>query len=547
MKVNVTSHVLAREPNEGADACLWRIDGETVIAALADGAGGARVGAEASRRIVESLVTNYTARPRAWSPQRALCEFARIINETLYRESLSRFESPELVSTLSVAVLEGDRLYGLNVGDSRVYLSRAGSLRQLSEDHVDPDLAHVLNRAMGLAPEVQPHWFETEIKDGDLALLCSDGVSNVIADDQLAEQLRSRVSARVLVQHAREHAAPELLDDMCAVVIDITKPGKLCSVRSLALAIPEKLKRSDIVDGYELARPFAGSDRVWLAAKDGRRWTIKFAPTAAAEDEEILARFIKEGWNAERAAEAAPEYFVGASTPEHASARYYVQEFIEAPSLKAMLKVRALGIDETIALGKFLAAASERLLALNLVHGDLKPENLLVLSDYARLRFKLIDLGSAAEIFSVTSRAGTASYLAPERFHGAPISERTEIFAIGVTLYQALTRRLPHGEIERFQTPVFHPAKSASLLNPNVPAWLEHVIARALSIDPARRYQHYSEIAFDLANPDRVEPFFRKDAPLLERDPLAFYRGGFWLLLAATVFLLFRLLTVHSR
>ncbi len=545
MKVNVTSHVLPRNIEQGADACMWRVDGETVIAALADGAGAARVGAEASRRIVESLVTNYTARPRAWSPQRALSEFARIINETLYRESLARFEAPELVSTLTVAVLEGDRLYGLNVGDSRVYLSRAGSVRQLSEDHVDPDLAHVLNRAMGLAPEVRPHCFETEIKDGDLALLCSDGVSNALSNEVLSEQLRSRVSARVLVQHARETVHPELLDDMSAVVIDITKAGKLTASRSLPLPIPALPKRGDVIDGFELIRPFAGTDRVWLASKEGRRWTLKFAPIEARDDEEILARFVKEGWNAERAADAAPDYFVEASTPDHATARYYVQEFIEAPSLKAMLKERALAVDETVALGKFLAAASERLLTLNLVHGDVKPENILVISDYARLRFKLIDLGSAAEIFSVTSRAGTASYLAPERFHGAPISERTEIFAIGVTLFQALTRRLPYGEVERFQTPIFHPAKPVSSLNPNIPQWLDHLIARAISIDPTRRYQHFSEIAFDLAHPDRVEPFFRKDAPLLERDPLAFYRTGFWVLVAVTLYLLFRLSTAH--
>ena len=57
------------------------------------------------------------------------------------------------------------------------------------------------------------------------------------------------------------------------------------------------------------------------------------------------------------------------------------------------------------------------------------------------------------EFFSVTSRAGTASYLAPERFQEAPISERTEIFAIGVTLFEALTQAFPFGEIERFQTP----------------------------------------------------------------------------------------------
>jgi serine/threonine protein phosphatase PrpC len=524
---------------------LWRVDGETVIAVLADGVGASQVGAEAAKRIVESIVSNYSARPREWSPQRALAEFARTINETLYRESLARFESTELVSTLSVTVLEGDRLYGLNVGDSRVYLSRSGSVRQLSMDHVDEMHRHVLRRAIGLAPEVEPHCFETDILDGDLAILCSDGVSNVLPADQIAQQARSRVSARALVQHARECAKEEQLDDMSAVVIDVAKAGKLRATRSLPLEIPEAPKRGDVVDGYQLIRSLAGNDRVWLAFKDDRRWTLKFAPVEARDDEEALARFVKEAWNACRAAEAAPTLFVSAHTPEHATARYYVQEFIEAPSLKGMLKSRALSVDETVKLGESLCTGGSRLLGLNLVHGDIKPENILVESQYDHLQFKLIDLGSAAEVFSVTNRAGTASYLAPERFHGAPISERTEIFAIGVTLFEALTRKFPYGEIERFQTPVFHEAKKPSALNPNVPEWLDHVLLRALSVDPVLRYQHFTELAFDLTHPDRVEPFFRKDAPLLERNPLGFYRTGFWVQLVITIYLTFRLLSAN--
>ncbi len=544
MRVNVTSHSLPRPlKSESADSCAWRIKGETVIAVLADGAGAARCGAEASRRIVESIVTHYCARPREWSPQRALGEFARVVNETLYRESLVRFDSLELVSTLSVVAIEGDRLFGLNVGDSRVYLSRDGTLRQLSEDHVDPEMCHVLRRAIGLSPKLEPHTFETDIADGDLAILCSDGVSNVIPHEELSSQMKRRASARVLVQHARDNVKEDEADDMSAVVIDVAKAGKLLAVQALPLPIPDAPQRGQIVDGYELQRSFAGTDRVWLAEKDERRWIVKFAPVDAAEDEELLARFIKEAWNAQRVSELAPEPFVSAFVPERATVRYYIQEFVEAPSLKMLVKSRKLGVDDSVALGKFLCDTGVKLLQLDLVHGDIKPENILVVSDYDRVRFKLIDLGIAAEVFSVTSRAGTPSYLAPERFENAPISERTEIFAIGVTLYEALTGRFPFGEIERFQTPAFATLKRPSTLNPNIPAWLEHVILRALSVEPERRYQHYSEMAFDLAHPAKVEPFYSKRAPLLLRDPLVFYRTGFWALLALSLYLLTRLLS----
>ena len=217
-------------------------------------------------------------------------------------------------------------------------------------------------------------------------------------------------------------------------------------------------------------------------------------------------------------------------------------EFIEAPSLKTLLRSRRLGVDEALALGRFLLAACQYLLQFDLVHGDLKPENILVVSGYDSLLFKLVDFGSVAEIFSVTSRAGTASYLAPERFEGAPISERTEIFAIGVTLYEALTQSFPFGEIERFQTPHFHAAKRPCALNPNLPSWFEAVLLRSLSTRPELRYQNYSEMLFELEHSKQVRPFHSEAQPLLKRDPLRFYKTGFFVLLAFVVLLLLLLL-----
>ena len=543
LKISLTSYGLPKcDGEESDDSFAVKSWDETVIAVLADGAGAARDAREASTRIVQSLMSNYAARPASWSPQKALAEFTRIINHTLHHESLTRHSTPEMISTLSVAVIEGNRLFGLNVGDSRVYLSRAGQLSQLSHDHVinDRSFSHVLQRAIGLAPEVEPHCFETELCDGDIAFLCSDGVSNVLTDDVLSKKLSNRTAARAIVQHARELATDETLDDISAIVIDIAETGKLRAVSQLPLLIPDTLRKVDVIDGYELVRPFQYSDRVWLATKDGQRWTMKFAPLEARDNEAVLHLFVKETWNATR---LHADFFVEAFVPERATARYYVMEFVEAPSLKTLLASRRLAVDEAVDLGRFLIDASAHLLRLDLVHGDIKPENILVISHYDRLRFKLIDLGSATEIFSITTRAGTASYLAPERFHHTPISERTEIFAIGVTLYQALTGAFPYGEIERFQTPVFSQAKAPARLNPNLPPWLESLILRAIAVDPERRYRHYSEVAFDLANPAKVEPFFQAETALFERDPLLFYKTGFFILLATTIYLLVKLLS----
>jgi serine/threonine protein phosphatase PrpC len=540
MKVNMTSFGFARsEKNESQDSFGVKSWGETVIAVVADGVGTARDGREASSRIVQSLVSNYEARPKTWSPQRALTEFTKLINSTLYRESLSRYDSPEMVSTLAAAVIEGDRLYGLNVGDSRVYVARNGNLTRLSNDHVadDGEFKHVLNRAIGLGPEVEPHCFEMNLADGDIALLCSDGVSNVLSDDDLETKLAHGASARSIVSSAKERATPETLDDMSAVVVDIARTGKLRAVRELPLEIPGSLHRGGVIDGFTLVKPFQHSDRVWLATRDGQRFTLKFAPAEARDNETVLDLFVKETWNATR---IDADFFPKAFVPENAATRCYAMEFVEAPSLKMLLQSRRLAVDEAISLGKFLLNASQYLLHFDLVHGDIKPENILVCTDYDKLSFKLVDFGSATEIFSVTSRAGTASYLAPERFHEAPISERTEIYAIGATLFQSLTGVLPYGEIERFQTPEFASPKLPCRLNANIPHWLESALLRAVSPDPELRYKNYSELMFDLEHPGKVEPYHPKVTSL--KKTLLFYKIGFYVLLAVTLFLLMKLL-----
>lgn len=543
MNVQPTSFGLAHQAGRPShDSFSVKAWGETVIAVLADGTGSSETAREAADRTVRSMVNNYETRPRSWSPQKALTELTRRINRTLHQDSLARFGEPELVTTLSVAVVEGERLYGLNVGDSRVYLAREGRLTLLSCDHVagSNGFHHVLERAIGLAPEVEPHSFEAELRDGDVALLCSDGVYNALDEALLADKLHAHSAARSIVAEAREHATPETSDDLSAIVLDIRTTGKLQAEKALPLVVPGRLRKGEVMDGFTLARSFQHSDRVWLATRDGQRFTLKFAPAEAQENEEVANLFIKEVWNATRLKDA--RFFPRAFMPEAASRRYYAMDFIEAPSLKTLLRSRRLAADESVALGKFLLAAAQYLLSHDLVHGDLKPENILVLSDFASLEFKLIDFGSVTDLFSVTSRAGTASYLAPERFHAAPISERTEIFSIGVTLFEALTHAFPFGEIERFQTPLFQRSKRPVTLNPNIPPWLDAVLLRALSVRPERRYQNYSEMLFDLEHPEQVAPFYAQDVPLIQRDPLRFYKRGFYVLLAVALALLVLLL-----
>ncbi len=511
------------------------------LAVLADGMGSARHGREAAERVTAAFISNFGSRPRAWPLAKVLDEITRQLNRLLYQEGQARFEQSELGTTLVAALLDGNRLHVIHAGDSRCYLFRHGKLLRLTQDHRDttPGCEHHLVKALGMVAEVTPDYSAHDLTAGDLVLLCSDGLSDVLDTTALTELMAQQPSARTLAATARERATPEQLDDISAVLVEVLETGA-SSGAAEALPIAKQLKVGDVVDGFTLRRSFRASDRIWLASRAGNSYVLKFAPAEAATNEALQAQFLREIWHATR---LQAEYFPTAFLPDPCTYCYYAQEYLHAPNLRQYLQDHgALAVEEAVRLGVFLLSAVQFLVRHDFVHGDLKPENIVVIGTGAELRFKLIDLGSVAEVFSFNRRAGTPSYLAPERFHEAALSETTEIFAIGVTLYEALTARLPYGEVEPFQTPAFRPARPASSSNHHIPQWLDTILLRALAVKPTDRYGNYSEMLFELEHPERVRPFHHADAPLIERDPLKFYKFGFFFLLLVVIVLLLLLL-----
>lgn len=540
MKIRFTSHALPRDDgrptSDAVSVTTW--DGG-FLAALADGAGTASAAREAAEHAVSLIATHYRSHPLGWTPGKALRETVRLIHRTLWNESHARFGRPEMVCTLAVALYDEGLLTCLGIGDSRIYLLRGSELKQLTTDDVDPEQPLRLTRALGAMENLTATTSKISLEAGDVLLLCSDGVHHHLADDAIRQALLSSTSARHLAKDARDASPDETRDDCAAIRIDVESLEWTARREDHQLPIPEKLAAGQKHDGWALLRSFGGNDRCWLAEREGCRQVMKFAPLEAIDQPPLVEAFLKETWNAIRFSDEAP--FVKAWEPPGRSSLYYNMEFVDAPGLATLLKQRRLQVDEAVQLGNFLASAGIRLLRHDLLHGDIKPENILIGSAYDSVYFKLIDLGSSCEVFSRQSRAGTASYLAPERFHNAPVSERTEIFSIGVTLYEGLTGQLPFGRIERFQTPVFRQAKPASSINALVPPWLDALILRACAIDPEERYGHFSELVFDLANPRQVRPWHPARAPLIERNPVLFWKCLAFLFAAIALYLAIRL------
>lgn len=514
-----------RKELKGDDFYDVKSIGNLTVAIVCDGVGSATEGAQAAQRTTNYLINNLKQRPRTWSLEKSLISFIKSINSILYQESQVNYERSELVTTLTIVIIEGNRLYGANVGDSRVYLYRNKSLNQLSFDHAMEEAGYenVLTQAIGIDQEVEPYYFENIVEKDDKILLCSDGLYSIMSEDRLEQSIS--LGAHHLVKKASALMEDNLPDDTTAITLDILKADELEALKLQNLLIPQTLKKEQTIDGYTLEKSLIQNDRTWLCSKKTKHYVIKFAPYECIDNEILLDLFVKEAWNAKR---LKATFFPKAVIPKNRTQRYYVMQLFSGEDLDSYLTHKQITIDDSISLASTLLDMCQFLVKYDLVHGDIKPNNVMISKDNdENIDYKIIDFGSITEIFSLNSTAGTPSFLSPERFNGESISESSEIFSIGVTLYLSLTGRYPFGEVEPFQTPIFKEAKKPSTYNKNIPDWLDSVILRSISIDKNRRYEHYSEMVYEIKYPQKVKPFFKKNATLMERSPLTFYKAGF--------------------
>ncbi len=518
---------------KGDDFYEIKVMDTITVAVVCDGVGSAQHGAEAAKRVCHFLVHSLKNRPRSWSMEKSIKHFIENINRVLYMESMEDYEREELVTTLTLVVVEGDRLYGANVGDSRIYLNRNGECIQLSSDHAmeEEGMESVLTQAMGLEESVSPYYFENNLLSGDQILLCTDGLYNELSHEEIAEGMK--MGASFLVKKASKKHQDNLPDDTTAVVLEIKELDPRLKYKQSDLLVLEHYKAGEVIDGYKLLKPLIQNQRTWLCEKRGMQYVIKFMPIEAVDDEVMLDLYVKEVWMAKRLKAG---FFPKAVVPKNRTHRYYIMTYVEGKNLKEFTQKKPLSVDMSVELAVFLLKMSQFLIRLDLVHADIKPENIIVTERKGKLVFKMVDFGSITEAYSNVTRAGTPSYLAPERFRQAPVTEQTEIYAIGVTLYEVLTQRYPFGEIEPFQTPSFDKKiKEPSRLNPKIPKWLESVILRALETDTDKRYHNYSEMQYEITNPHKVKPYFDKHTSFIERHEKMVYKVGFITMLVLNI------------
>ena len=535
--------------------------GRGLVAAIADGVSAGGRGREAAQTTVMSLLQDYFATPATWDTSVAM---DRVIGaQNAWLAASNRRGGPGAMTTLTALVLRGHSYTLAHVGDTRAWLVRDGGCTQLTHDHVfdNIDLRNRLTRAIGLDDHVRVDYAQGELQRGDLFILSSDGVHGALGAADLCRQVRdalagsaqaaseavvaaalkagSRDNASALVIHVRELAEARLED----VLLD----GR-------QLPVPPRLKIGDTLDGYTVTALLAdtGAHRLYQARDNATRElvAIKTLHEARASDAEERAMLAHEAWLGLRLTEqsaGAASGFVAVREPRAPSAFYAVFDWHGGTTLEqALNRKQAFAVDQVVQGTVAIARALGRLHRHGVVHRDIKPANVHLGEDG---QWRVLDLGvaisGAESAVGRSLHAGTPSYMNPEQWQegGAAATPQSDLYALGVTLYQWLTGYLPYGAVEPYQLARFRKdPKPPSRLRPDVPIWLDHVVLRAVARDARLRFETAEEFVLALER-GASRPIAAPGAtPYFRRDPAGFWKAAVVASAALNAVLLFWLL-----
>jgi serine/threonine protein phosphatase PrpC len=510
-----------------------------VVAAIADGIGGAKGGREAAEIAVRGFLDGFCDLPDTMEVRRAAAIVLDALNGWIHSQGQRDTGLAGMGCTFTALVLRGRIAHVLHVGDTRAYRLSRDRLTCLTTDHVrqvGADRSNILARALGVETEVRLDYTSQPVAQHDRFLLCSDGVYGYLAAEAIADIMRERVSsedtARALVVAALR---ADSTDNCTALVLDVVGLETAQSADIGANIAPLPLipvpLGGETIDGFVLkvllsdgryTRLFGAVDEV-----EGGEVALKFPKPLVASVASYQAAFVREAWVGARVTSPWLGHVI--QQPQgRQTCLYTVMPLYQGELLETRITRRpALGLEEGRNIAIKLARAAAALHRVGVVHRDIKPDNVILESEGS---LKLIDFGvvrvPGIEDSPPEDIPGTAAYMAPEMFDGEPGNEATDLYALGVTMFRAFTGEYPYGNPDAMSPPRRDRPTPLSALRPDLPAWLQAALGRAIAADPADRFRDTTEFAVEMeAGPVRAPPEVRRPRTLYERNPVRFWQG----------------------
>jgi hypothetical protein len=478
-------------PERGVIGVMARAHAETQISVA-----GAR---DAAQLAVHSFAEGYFGAQRTLSARRAASQALVSLNRWLAGQmhgDVSRHLAPV---SLSALLLERRRIGMVQIGACQLFRLRGKGLSPLMRPHARPG-EFLPARALGLTDDLTVDHAEEFAEEGDVYFLLGgvEGVAPELVYGALAPKLVSPPGDdEDLAQAVLSALAPLPGMDKSVMVMRIAAApsdngdAAMAALADLPLRPPPR--EGDVWDHFIIGQTlFRGRYTILKAAYDTigqREVAMKIPLPSMLQDEVFTAGFMREAWigtavrgnNVVRYLEL---------PPERRSSLYLVMPLYRGESLEKRLNHAPLmGLPEGIGIALKLCEAVQDLAAIQIIHRDIKPDNVMLLDERGEVR--LLDLGLAylpgIDAAEAVKPGGTIRYMAPELLHNAPASARTEVYALGVTIYRMFSGGpFPFGQREKLPL---------ARLRPDLPRWLGLALQRALAPSPEDRYADAGELA----------------------------------------------------
>ncbi len=520
------------------DASLISTKGIAVV--IADGVSSSEAGREASETCVQGFLSDYYSTPESWTVKTSGQKVLGALNRWLYGRGQTIYGSGQgMLTTLSAVIIKSATAHLFHVGDTRIYRLRNKEFECLTRDHqtwASSEKAF-LSRAMGADSMVEIDYRSEPVEVGDIYFLTTDGVHEYVSDKWLVELYQSNSghlekAARKIVTRALENGSHDNVTCQVFRVEELPNQNEEEFYKQLTeLPFPPQLETGNILDGYKIMRELHATSRtqVYLAldTETDQKVIIKTPSVNYEDDPQYIDGFLHEEWAGRRINNL---HVLKVIEPTRRRRfLYYVTEYVEGQTLEQWINDNPdADISVVRPIVRQMVAGVRAFQRQEMIHQDLKPGNIMIDKQGT---VKIIDFGSTriAGIQEINSPLehgnllGTYDYAAPEYFQGYPGSFSSDLYSIGVICYEMLTGKLPYGgplSAKAIKRVRYIPANR---INPEVPAWVDGAIEKAVQLNPRRRYEALSEFVADLSTPN--PSLIKESQPIMERNPIAFWRG----------------------